>query len=429
MARTTDFSDINFNCLLLIFKLLSNLEDQVHFAQCCRRFRDAFVYLHRRRFEEIVDSDIKLKNLDDWRAFLWMCGGNVKRLQCQHDDDHPLQVLPLVARYCVRLESLTLRNATVAKSQPFLLQLSTLRKVYVRNYKSTSKDLIKSMRFRLPYIQNLGLECFDRRELQELRYFVNLEELQLYDEVTPSDFITITRSLRSLRTLQLRNAKRFLTTQTLKQLATHCQQLEKFAFQDCDAELTALTLFPYLKYLQLYCPDNQKTRLFKTLANKCAPHLEYLILHRKQWIDEDQAQHIGTIKSLKWLVCKPRNDRCINLLGNLTQLECLSVQCARDIGETELLNLIRNNDQLRYLNICYCLGITDAFIVDMLDILVKRHTNQPLELYAAATDIRHDIMEKLPADYASKLLILYFECSQGMRSSEHYYSDEPEFDR
>jgi len=30
--------------------------------------------LHRRRFEEIVDSDIKLKNLDDWRAFLWMCG-------------------------------------------------------------------------------------------------------------------------------------------------------------------------------------------------------------------------------------------------------------------------------------------------------------------------------------------------------------------
>lgn len=121
----------------------------------------------------------------------------------------------------------------------------------------------------------------------------------------------------------------------------------------------------------------------------------HMILHRKQWIDEEQAQLIGAIKCLKWLVCKPRNDRCINHLANLTQLECLSVQCARDIGETELLNLIRNNEQLRYLNICYCLGITDAFIVDMLDILVKRRTHQPLELYAAATDIRHDIMEKV----------------------------------
>lgn len=164
MARTTDFSDINFNCLLLIFKLLHNLEDQVHLALCCRRFRDAFVYLHRQRFEKIVDSDIKLKNLDDWRAFLWMCGPNVKRLQCYRDDDHPLQVMPLVAKYCVRLESLTLRNATVAKIQPYLLRLSTLQKVYVRNYKSTSVDLIRSMKYRLPYIQNLGLECFDRRE-------------------------------------------------------------------------------------------------------------------------------------------------------------------------------------------------------------------------------------------------------------------------
>ncbi|XP_062136148.1 uncharacterized protein LOC133845658 [Drosophila sulfurigaster albostrigata] len=429
MARTTDFSDINFNCLLLIFKLLHNLEDQVNFALCGRRFRDAFVYIHRRRFEEIVDSDIKLKSLDDWRAFLWMCGATVKSLECHRDDDHPLQLMPLVAKYCSRLESITLRNATVARTQPFLLQLSTLRKVYVRNYKSTSKDLIRNMRFRLPYIQNLGLECFERRELQELRYFVNLEELQMYDEVTSSDFIAITKSLRSLRILQLRNAKRFLTTQTLKHLAAHCGRLEKLSFQDSDAELTALTLFPYLRYLQLYCPDNQKTRLFKTLANKCAPHLEYLILHRKQWIDEEQAHFIGSIKSLKWLVCKPRNDSCVHHLGNLTQLECLSVQCARDIGETELLHLVRNNDQLRYLNICYCLGITDSFVVDLLDILVRRHNHQPLELYAAATDIRHDIMEKLPADYASKLLILHFECSQGIRSSEHYYNDEPEFDR
>lgn len=164
MARTTDFSDINFNCLLLIFKLLHNLEDQVHLALCCRRFRDAFVYLHRQRFEEIVDSDIKLKNLDDLRAFLWMCGTNVKRVQCYRDDDHPLQVMPLVAKYCVRLESLSLRNATIARVQPYLLRLTTLRKVYVRNYKSTSTDLIRSMKYRLPYIQNLGLECFDRQE-------------------------------------------------------------------------------------------------------------------------------------------------------------------------------------------------------------------------------------------------------------------------
>ncbi|KAH8410761.1 hypothetical protein KR222_005968 [Zaprionus bogoriensis] len=429
MARITDFSDINFNCLLLIFKLLHNLEDQLHLALCCSRFRDAFVYLHRQRFREIVDSDIKLKSSDDWRAFLWMCGANVKRLECYRDDDHPLQVMPLVAKYCVRLESLTLRNATVAKTQPHLLRLATLRKVYVRNYKRTSKDLIKSMRHRLPYITHLGLECFDRRELQELRHFHNLEELQMLDGVTATDFVVITRSMRNLRTLQLGNARSFVNTQTLKQLAGNCRQLEKLAFQDNDADLTALMLFPQLKYLQLYCPDNQKTRLFKTLASECALHLEHLILLRKQWIDEKQASHIAAIKTLKWLVCKPRNDRCVQQLANLCQLECLSVQCARDIGEPELLNLIRNNDQLRYLNVCYCLGLTDAFIVDMLDILAKRRSQQPLELYAAATDIRHDIMDKLPANFASKLLIVHFECSRGMHSTEHFYNDEPEFER
>lgn len=217
----------------------------------------------------------------------------------------------------------------------------------------------------------------------------------MYDEVTPADFLSITKPMKHLRILQLRSAKKFLTTQTLKQLAAHSPQLEKLAFQDHDADLTALTLFPYLKYLQLYCPDNQKSRLFKTLSKKCAPHLEFLILHRKQWIDKEQAHYIGAIKSLKWLVCKPRNDQCVRELASLCQLECLSLQCARDIGEVELLNLVRNNDQLRYLNICYCLGLTDAFIVDMLDILVKRNSQQPLELYAAATDIRHDIMDKV----------------------------------
>ncbi|XP_030566939.1 uncharacterized protein LOC115766979 [Drosophila novamexicana] len=429
MARTTDFSDLNFQCLLLIFKLLHNLEDQVNLALCCRRFRDAFAYLHRQRFEEIVDSDIKLRNLDNWRAFLWMCGANVKRLTCYRDDDHPLQVLPIVARFCIRLESITLRNVTVSKAQPFLLQLTTLRKVYVRNYKCTSTDLIKCMKLRLPNIQYLGLECFERRELQELRHFTNLQELQMYDEVTASDFTAITKSLRSLRILQLRNAKKFLTTNTLKQLAINCRQIEKLCFQDSDADLTALSMFPNLRYLQVYCPDNQKTRLFKTLSSQCASNLEFLILHRKQWIDEVQAERIGAIKTLKWLVCKPRNDRCVYHLANLSQLECLSLQCARDIGESELLKLIRNNEQLRYLNICYCLGITDAFIVDLLDILAKRRTHQPLIMYAAATDIRHDIIERLPADFASQLLILHFECSQGMHSTEHFYNDEPEFDR
>ncbi|EDV97507.1 uncharacterized protein LOC6558509 [Drosophila grimshawi] len=429
MARTTNFSDLTFNCLLLIFKLLDNLEDQVNLALCCRRFREAFAYLHRKRFEAIVDSDIKLRNMDNWRAFLWLCGGNVKSLRCYHDDDHPLQILPLVARYCVRLESITLRNATISKAQPYLLQLRTLRKVYVRNYKSTSIDLIKAMKLRLPHIQNLGLENFERRELQELRHFTNLEELQMYDEVTAADFQAITKSLRNLRILQLRNANKFLTTQTLKQLASNCPQLTKLCFQDSDAELTALALFPQLNYLQLHCPDSQKKRLFKTMSRQSGMPLEYLILHRKRWIDEDQAQRIGAIKPLKWLVCKPRNDRCVYHLANLTQLECLSVQCARDIGEAELLHLIRNNDHLRYLNICYCLGITDAFIVDTIAILAKRPNQQPLVLYAAATDIRHDIMERLPADFASKLLVLYFECSQGMKSGDHYYNDEPEFDR
>lgn len=230
--------------------------------------------------------------------------------------------------------------------------------------------------------------------MQELRHFINLKELQMYDEVTASDFIAITKSMSNLRTLQLRNAKKFLTTSALKQLAINCRQLVKLSFQDSDADLTVLSMFPNLQYLQLYCPDNQKTRLLKTLC-KCATNLEFLILQRKQWIDEEQAQRIGSIKTLKWLVCKPRNDRCVVHLANLTQLECLSLQLARDIGESELLNLIRNNEQLRYLNICFCLGITDAFIVDLLSILAKRRTQQPLVLYAAATDIRHDIIERV----------------------------------
>ncbi|KAH8268820.1 hypothetical protein KR018_010479 [Drosophila ironensis] len=429
MARITNILDLDPSSILLIFRLLG-LEDQLHLARCSRLFRDAFLYLHRHHFRDVVDRDTNLRTLEDWHTFLWLCGGRIRSLQSHFDDDHPLQLWPLIIRHCYRLESLSIHNATVARTQSYILKIRTLRKVYVRNYKSTSKDLIKSLRLHLPHLTSLRLESFDRKELQEVRQFGALEELGLYDEVTASEFTNIVRYMRNLRSLQLRNAKKFLTTSTLKSLAASCQNLEKLSFNDSDADLLVLPQFSNLTYLQIYCPEELKTRFFKALAR--SPHssrLQYLILHRKRWIGEEQAQHISALTSLRWLVCKPRDDRCVRHLASLTQLECLSLQAAREIGETELLLLVANNMQLRYLNICYCLGITDAFVLETLGNLAHRPVYLQLQLYAAATDIRHDIMERLPKDYPLKMLCLNFECSEGMSSMEHFYADEPEFDR
>nr|XP_016924685.2 uncharacterized protein LOC108005845 [Drosophila suzukii] len=429
MARITSILDLDPSSILYILKLLS-LEDQLHLARCCRFFRDAFLHLHRHHFQEVVDKDTNLRTLEDWHTFLWLCGGRIRTLESHFDDDHPLQLLPLISRHCYRLEGISIYNATVARAQPYLLRMSSLRKVHVRNYKSTSKDLIRAIRIHLPRVTSLSLESFDRRELQEVRHFSEMLELGLYDEVTASEFATIVKPMRQLRCLQMRNAKRSLITSNLRMLATNCHQLEKLTFNDCEADLLVLPQFANLKYLQIYCPEDLKTRLFKALAkSQCSMQLEYLILHRKRWIDEKQAQYISALKELRWLVCKPRDDLCVRHLSELRQLECLSVQSAREIGETQLSLLVANNERLRYLNICYCLGITDAFVLGTLGSLSSRAVQQPLELFAAATDIRHDIMERLPHDFPLKMLCLNFECSDGMTSGNHFYADEPEFDR
>ncbi|XP_033160588.1 uncharacterized protein LOC117141311 [Drosophila mauritiana] len=429
MARITSILDLDPSSLLYIFKLLS-LEDQLHLARCCRLFRDAFLHLHRHDFQDVVDKDMSIRTLEDWRTFLWLCGSRIGTLESHFDDDHPLQLLPMISRHCYRLKSISIYNATVARAQPYLLRMSSLEKVYVRNYKSTSKDLIKAIGIHLPRVNSLSLESFERKELQEVRQFSEMLELGLYDEVTASEFATIVKPMRKLRCLQLRNGKRFLTTSNLRMLATNCRHLEKLTFNDCDADLLVLPQFANLKYLQLYCAEDMKTRLFKALAkSQCSIQLEYLILHRKRWIDEEQAQYISALKSLRWLVCKPRDDLCVRHLAELSRLECLSIQSAREIGETHLSLLVANNERLRYLNICYCLGITDAFVLDTLASLSIRSAHQALELFAAATDIRHDIMERLPSEFPLKMLRLNFECSDGMTSDGHFYADEPEFDR
>eukprot|EP00099_Drosophila_melanogaster_P027797 NP_730456.2 uncharacterized protein Dmel_CG32221 [Drosophila melanogaster] len=429
MARITSILDLDPSSLLFIFKLLS-LEDQLHLARCCRIFRDAFLRLHRHDFQDVVDKDMSIRTLEDWRTFLWLCGSRIGTLESHFDDDHPLQLLPMISRHCYRLKSISIYNATVARAQPYLLRMSSLEKVHVRNYKSTSKDLIKAIGIHLPRVNSLSLESFERKELQEVRQFSEMLELGLYDDVTASEFATIVKPMRKLRCLQLRNAKRFLTTSNLRMLATNCRHLEKLTFNDCDADLLVLPQFVNLKYLQLYCSEDMKTRLFKALAkSQCSIQLEYLILHRKRWIDEEQAQYISALKCLRWLVCKPRDDLCVHHLAKLSRLECLSIQSAREIGETQLSLLVANNERLRYLNICYCLGITDAFVLDTLASLSKRSAHQTLELFAAATDIRHDIMERLPHEFPLKMLCLNFECSDGMTSGGHFYADEPEFDR
>ncbi|XP_039489588.1 uncharacterized protein LOC120450549 [Drosophila santomea] len=429
MARITSFLDLDPRSILYIFKLLS-LEDQLHLARCCRLFRDAFIRLHRHHFQEVIDKDLSLRTLEDWRTFLWLCGSRIRTVESHFDDDHPLQLLPIISKHCYRLKSISIYNATAARAQPYLLRMSSLEKVHVRNYKSTSKDLIKGIRIHLPQVNSLSLESFERRELQEVRHFSEMLELGLYDEVTASEFVTIVKPMRKLRCLQLRNARRFLTTSNLKMLATNCHQLEKLTFNDCEADLLVLPQFANLKYLQIYCPEDMKTRLFKALAkSQCSTRLEYLILHRKRWIDEEQAQYISALKGLRWLVCKPRDDLCVRHLAELSRLECLSIQSAREIGETQLSLLVANNNRLRYLNICYCLGITDAFVLDTLGSLSKRLFHQALELFAAATDIRHDIIERLPLEFPLKMLSLHFECSDGMTAGAHFYADEPEFDR
>ncbi|XP_068142987.1 uncharacterized protein [Drosophila tropicalis] len=432
MARTTNLSDLSPKCLLMIFKLLPNLEDQLNLARCCRTLRDVFIHLHQQHFHEIQDRHINLKSFEDWQTFLWLCGENVRSLHSYYDDDHPLQLWPLITKYCTRLESLTIRNATVTRTQSYLLRMTTLQRVHIRNYKSTSKDLIKNILLRLPYIISLGLESFDRRELQELRHFRNLEELLIYDDIqlSGSEFTAITKSMKNLRVLQLGNAKRFLTTSILKQLSSCCPKLEKLSYNDSTADPMCLVNFSQLQYLQIWCPDELKTRFFKALASQCSTHLAFLVLQRKRWINEEQAQHISALRSLRWLVCKPRDNRSVHWLSGLTKLESLSVQCARDIGETELSLLVANNENLCYLNICYCLGITDSFIVDTLVNLAKRQSHNPLELYAAATDIRRDIVERLPtANYPLQMLQVHFEVSDGMLLNDHYFNDEPEFDR
>jgi len=139
----------------------------LHLARCCRFFRDAFLHLHRHHFQEVVDKDTNLRTLEDWHTFLWLCGGRIRTLESHFDDDHPLQLLPLISRHCYRLEGISIYNATVARAQPYLLRMSSLRKVHVRNYKSTSKDLIRAIRIHLPRVTSLSLESFDRRECKD----------------------------------------------------------------------------------------------------------------------------------------------------------------------------------------------------------------------------------------------------------------------
>ncbi|XP_023159436.1 uncharacterized protein LOC111591826 [Ceratitis capitata] len=212
-------------------------------------------------------------------------------------------------------------------------------------------------------------------------------------------------------------------------MSTLCQKLEVLKMTSKDDKNESVAFLPCLKHLEvIYTGPNKMMTLLPKLVQHNADQLEVLKIYSKQCLTAEHIKNISRLRKLKTLSI-PLTNHGLDQLGQLKQLEDLTIAGSDKVTNEGLLGLLRTCPQLDILNIQFCKQITNDFLTEV--IFMARFRGRKFTVSTYGTSVVESAIVECPSyqDVASRsLLDVKFEFMEaGLKDYEDVYVPAPEY--
>ncbi|XP_054733607.1 uncharacterized protein LOC129241364 [Anastrepha obliqua] len=447
--------NLDDDCLVSIFKHVTDIRDQVHIARVCSRFGEIFIGIWRRQ------NTYRTLNLSEWRNWLPDAQDFSYFFQATRDGlmsivvvDETLNTFLVDMRYFL--------NATGNKADSERNRLS-LRGV--RHFVDAEKSMdtmitdsdMKILAQTFPNLKSLDIK--EPLSGQHLADFLQLEELYLYVpsnthfEIENAHFEEICLRLKNLRILDVRrydgkscldlkpvlNCNNLATLKVnlnpLKNILSEVLRLPKLVclnvmldFEIDIGSIQNVDTHDFKIYETVEFRDILKTQ--KERINGIAIDLYYFPMDSN--LDLDLALWQGGKKLKKFCLCNCEfnPDELINYLSTMNCLEILCCRHWEQLENKHVVHFVERCPQLEHLDISYCPNINGKLLYQILDVLKMQDKEYPLHLYYLRSGLEHEV-EKMVNKYDPmiwRLVKLSTEFPPGSEKGLSYVYRGYEFD-
>ncbi|XP_017135979.1 uncharacterized protein LOC108151718 isoform X1 [Drosophila miranda] len=378
--RQPDILQLNYDCYLEILSYLNALEDQLNLGRAHPLFRQVLASLLPTRYSKI---NVKmLKTVQDWEYMLELCGSSVVRCEVPHgrwDESFTHPFLDLLSQHCSNLQQLVL----------IFMHSDTDTPPASRDSRGGHTTIMQLL-IKLPGLRNLTLIDARAPQLEQLQNFRELQALDVDGidvNLAEENFVRMFHNKAKLCRLLLNFGRALKRSYQLPQLADHCVQLEHLTLENFHLNLPDIGEFRSLKSLRMISRwiGEVNSDFYKSLAKRYANRLEQLQLLSIR-VGPAQVHHILALKILKALECDNWPSESVDKLSQLTELECLAIECINPIKgvNCQLLSVLTSCSKLSHLKLGKRWQMTSSeakqFVSDVRDVRMESKTKLLLTL-------------------------------------------------
>ncbi|KAH8368576.1 hypothetical protein KR200_001882, partial [Drosophila serrata] len=360
----TNLADLYEDCLCNILEFLTK-EDRISFAQVSQRFRQVFInqcgYKYRDFTIDENSSRLELIQLSICRETVETLTIDLdhfdtgKSIRTSHKCTAPEKCYGIL---CHTLTGMSQLKNLVIKQIKFYI--APIDKPF---------DQVLAAVGHLPKLKRLELQATQDFSVDHLHHLQNLETLHLLIPKVPSAcLVKCFKSNGSLRSLHLGYA--CCQKNLVDIIVTHCKNLEvlKFGITAESAEYQPLAKLPKLRELSHF--GIRRSGSFEPLLSALAAksQLTHLSIDGGS-LSSEEAYQVVRIQSLRHLTCFCATTECVEILGQLANLEelCLWMSRSLDISHS-LLTIIASCKKLKLLRLAVG-NVNKHFFNDAIDLL------------------------------------------------------------
>ncbi|XP_004517476.1 uncharacterized protein LOC101457471 [Ceratitis capitata] len=348
--------------------------DQIRLSRTHKVFRNIFESFCRRNYKKFNLDEMHNMTLWEIRDFLEITGKNLVKISGSINHKYREEIVDLLSKHCTNLESVTLKGMNGMDGEclnNFLRLLPDLQELNVTRCPLNDK----SIKILTGSKKLHSLHLYDVANIRgaQIKHLLKLEHLSLHGcfKVRQQNVKTICKTLKNLRTLDIRGLNLEIVPNFFHEMSTLCQKLEVLKITSKEDNNESVALLPCLKHLEVHYTESNKmmTLLPKLVQNK-ANQLEVLKIYSKQCLTAEHIKMISRLEKLKTLSIAFSGDALSNLglaqLGQLKQLEDLTIAGSAKVTNDGLLRLLRSCPKLHTLNIQFCKQITNDFLAEVI---------------------------------------------------------------
>ncbi|XP_044001535.1 putative adenylate cyclase regulatory protein [Aphidius gifuensis] len=238
-------------------------------------------------------------------------------------------------------------------------------------------------------LQHLGISCHLTPELANtiVKYCKNLKHLRI-----PNYYGNNTYSLKKLTELEnleclILGSPNYLHEESIIAISNNCKKLKRLEIPDCDIQpaiddlplsspsvLDELSKLQYLEHLNLRRANNLEDSTIIAIANNCK-NLKKLDIRDCKTITKTALVALTNLKNLQILNVSYLDNIITNsFIIKLTGLKELDCSYCRKLTNSGIIQFIKNNPDLEFLNVCFIEKIT-ANLITAADKATKNRTN------------------------------------------------------